>query len=445
MTSLSDADGRRRFHAWPISLWFVSAAVFANGTPIARCDLAATGNIVPVRQEGIELQQETLQVVVDGDWLSVRVEYRFLNPNGATTIPYGFPVDYENPEWCNDCDDVSDKEKARVGKPLRDVRIEANGKATTTREIVEPVATGVPPQPFRRTWILTDLPFPENDHSTVTVSYRVRSLLNDWAWSTSFKPAYSKRKFRYVLSPSANWGNGKVARLDIDIDIAKLTRFGGKLMSITPAGHSQQGGHLRWQLRDADLHELQALGIEYDDEVRLVGELLARQRIPATDIVRAQASSTLADATEPGRHDIAKVLDGDLASAWCEGAAGDGAGQSLTFEFRPGVSVEAIAILNGYAKSGGVYLANGRVTKMTAKIAEQKPISATLPEHDFGQLSPGTLASFIDWIVDDPPYRDTPTVTLTLDAATPGTKHADTCISEIYFMNSASNPPDATE
>jgi hypothetical protein len=422
-----------RFHAWPVSLLFVSAAAFANGTPIARSDVAATGNIIPVRQENIRLQQETLQVVVDGDWATVRVEYQFLNPHGATTVPYGFPVDYENPDWCNDCDDVSDEEKTRVGGPLRDVRIQVDGEQMITREIAEPVAKGVPPQPFRRTWILADLPFPEQG-CTVTVSYRVRNMLNDWAWSTSFKPAYSKRKFRYVLSPSAHWGDGRVPRLDIDIDIAKLTRFGGKLTAIAPAGYSQRDGHLRWQLQDVDLNELQDLGIEYDDEVRLVGELVADYRIPATAITRARASSTLADATDPGRHDIAKVLDGDLASAWCEGAAGDGAGQSLTFEFQPGVSVEGIGILNGYVKSGTVYLGNGRVTRMTAEVAGQQPVSASLPEHDFGQLNPETLAAFIDWIVDAPPYQDTPTVTLTLDAARAGSKHPDTCISEIYFI-----------
>jgi hypothetical protein len=74
------------------------------------------------------------------------------------------------------------------------------------------------------------------------------------------------------------------------------------------------------------------------------------------------------------------------------------------------------------------------VTKMTAKVAGQQPVSAILPEHDFGPLNPQTLAAFIDWIVDAPPYQDTPTVTLTLDAARAGSKHFDTCISEIYFI-----------
>lgn len=436
--SYNDARSHRCFAAWPLTLLLVSAMAFANGTPIARSDVAATGNIVPVRQEGIELQQETLHVVVDGDWVTVRVEYQLLNPNGATTIPYGFPVDYENPQWCNDCDDVSEAEKSRVGKPLRDVRIEANGNETTTREIAEPVATGVPPSPFQRTWILADLPFAANARSTVIVSYRVRNLLYDWAWSTSFKPAYSKRTFRYVLNPSANWGYGKVARLNIDIDLAKLTRFGGKLTAVAPAGYAQHGNQLRWQLTDVDLHTLPDLRIEYDDSARLLSELVAEQRLPAAAVTRARASSTLADAKEPDRHDIAKVLDGDSSSAWCEGSAGDGAGESLTFDFRPGVVVEGIGILNGYTRSGAVYLGNGRVAKMTAGVAGQEPLSASLPNRDWGQLNPEALASFIDWIVDAPPYRDTPTITLTLDAAIAGAKHGDTCISEIYFIGTAS-------
>lgn len=244
---------------------FVSSTVFANGTPIARSDVAATGNIIPVRQENIGLQQETLQVVVDGDWAAVRVEYQFLNSQGATTVPYGFPVDYQNPAWCNDCDDVSDAEKARAGESLRDIRIE---------------------------------------------------------------------------------------------------------------------------------------------------------------------------------------VDGDLGSAWCEGVAGDGAGQSLTFDFKPGVFVEGVGILNGYARNQAIYLSNGRATKMTAAVSEEKSLSfsADLPARNFSELNPQALAPFIDWIVDASPYGPTRSITLTLDAAAPGAKHPDTCISEVYFIGgAASTPTDATE
>jgi hypothetical protein len=430
----------RGWHCWPISLLLAPVVSFANGAPIARSFFEQTGNIVAVREPGIDLQQETLQIVIDGDWVTVHAEYLLHNSKQAATVAYGFPVDFTNPDWCSDCDDVNEEEKSRLGPPLRDVRIEANGKQLVTREITEPIGSDTPPR-FIRTWIISDLPFSAAEHSTVTVSYRVRSELYDSVWSTNFAPSYSNRTFRYVLNPSGHWGDGQVERLDISIDIAKLVQFGGKLGTVAPAGHSREGDQLRWQLSNVDLRKLPDLQLEYDESARLLSEFIARERLPSAAITGARASSTLQDPTETGRHDISKVLDGDPGTAWCEGAAGDGAGQTLTFNFRAGVTVDGVGVLNGYTKSAGVYSGNGRAARMTAAItrarADPSQISASLPNRDFRQLHRQAWAPFIDWIVDAPYSGEMGEITLTLDAATSGGKHADTCISEVYFIGHA--------
>ena len=436
--AIKTIGNQTRFRLWSIALLFVPALTLANGSPIARSDLSATGSIRMINQQNVDLQQETLQVTIDGDWATVRAEYRLLNRGPAATVAYGFPVDYENPDWCNDCDDVSAEEKEAAGKHLRDVRIEANGKPLSTREVAEqkpPVDK--PPPEFLRTWILTELAFSAGEIGIVTVSYRVRNRLDDWWYSTNFSPRYSQRKFRYQLSPSGNWGDGKVDRLDITVDLAKLTKLGGKVVKVAPAGHTLQDNQLHWRFTDIDLSRAADLEIEYDDSARLLSSFIAERRLPNARIARATASSTLDQPAGSGRHDIAKLLDGDLDTAWCEGATGDGAGQTLTFNFEPDTVVSAIGIVNGYTKNPDVYLGNGRVRHVsvaaTLPVTEQP--SASLPDHDLKQLIRGAPASFLDWVANFG-YTSSVTdeVTLTIDAATPGRKHSDTCISEIFFV-----------
>lgn len=397
-----------------------------------------------VKQQNIDLRQETLQVTIDGDWASVRAEYRLLNQGAAATVAYGFPVDYVNPEWCNDCDDVSDEEKVAAGKHLRDVRIEANGKILATREVAEqkPPAD-IPPPEFLRTWILTELAFGPSELAIVTVSYRVRNRLDDWSYSTNFAPLYSPRRFRYQLSPSGNWGSGRVGQLDISVNIAKLTQLGGKIAKVAPAGYTHQDNQLRWRFTDVDLSRATDLEIEYDDSARLLSEFVAEYRLPKTLITQAKASSTLDQPAGSGRHDIAMMLDGDLDTAWCEGIAGAGAGQTLTFDFEHDTVVSGIGIVNGYTKSPDVYLGNGRVRNLSVATVVRRegaePVteksSVSLPERDFRQLNRQAPARFVDWVADFGDIsRVKNGVTLTIDAAAPGAKYPDTCISEIYFV-----------
>lgn len=427
-----------RFHLWPIASLFVSALAFANGSPIARSDLGATGNIRMIQQHDVQLRRETLQVRIEGDWALVRAEYELLNQGAATTVAYGFPVDYINPDWCNDCGDVSD------GEHLRDVRIEADGDVLETKQIADPKpsASESPPQ-FLHTWIVSELPLREAQQSIVTVSYRVRNEFADWSWSTNFMPSHSTRKFRYRLSPSGNWGRGKVGRLDISVDFTKLAAVDGKINKIAPAGYTRQDGVLRWQLIDVDLSKSADLEIEYDDSARLLSEFMSAQRLSRAFITQASASSTLDQPAGSSRHSPAMMLDGDLSTAWCEGAAGDGAGQTLTFEFAHATTVTGVGIVNGYTKSPGVFAGNGRVRNLSVTTvykersgqAATKHSSASLPARDYGQLNRRAHAGFVDWIDDFSDLGlEARSMTFTLDATTPGAKHPDTCISEIYFI-----------
>lgn len=413
---------------------------WANGTPIDRSDVHATGNIRMIREANINLEEEMLRVVMEGDWAEVRAEYHLMNRGGGTTVAYGFPIDYVNPAWCNDCDEPSEEDKAKAGKPLRDVRIEVDGEAMTIRELTEPASEAAEPPPSLRTWVVTDLTFGEAQRHVVTVTYRVRNRLDDWAWSNSFDPAFSPRRFRYLLSPSGNWGDGRIPKLSISIDISALKELGATIKKIGPAGYTSDNDVLRWQFVNFDLSKAPDLEIEYDDGARLLSQYVAQHRLLAPELARAQASSTLVTPTQPGRHDISKMLDGDLDTAWCEGASDGGAGQTLTFEFMS-AGVEAIGIVNGYTKNRDVYQGNGRIKRLHVTAAyerETRQGSANLPQRDLRELNRRAIAPFIDWLDDIPALSQyTSKVELTIADVHPGARHSDTCISEIYFVGFA--------
>ena len=73
------------------------------------------------------------------------------------------------------------------------------------------------------------------------------------------------------------------------------------------------------------------------------------------------------DAVDPfegmGKYGPHNLLDADLATAWVEGADGDGIGESVTIEAGE-ILEEAIIIRNGYQKSQALFNANSRVKKL---------------------------------------------------------------------------------
>ncbi len=85
---------------------------------------------------------------------------------------------------------------------------------------------------------------------------------------------------------------------------------------------------------------------------------------------QAWATSTLkGPAKNPGMYGAGAVVDGDLKTAWAEGAAGPGIGTQLIFGIpTPGYSAttlkdgaQTIVIYNGLAASEKLFLANNRV------------------------------------------------------------------------------------
>ncbi|MBS0618733.1 MAG: hypothetical protein JSR44_11130 [Spirochaetes bacterium] len=101
----------------------------------------------------------------------------------------------------------------------------------------------------------------------------------------------------------------------------------------------------------------------------LGGRMIYRKvTAPATAFTVASASaSSHLPASANYSHEAAKAFDGYRASAWGEGAKGDGIGESIAATFDGTVKIKSIGIINGFtdthATFGNLYPLNNRVKK----------------------------------------------------------------------------------
>lgn len=131
------------------------------------------------------------------------------------------------------------------------------------------------------------------------------------------------------------------------------------------------------------------------------------------------------------------VLDDDPATAWVEGAEGDGVGESVTVPVSALRSAKALrlVITPGYQKSKALFGANGTPTALELvvrdvndKVTLRKPltVAAKWGAQTFDVPLNGGLAS----------------VTLIVKAVKPGTKYRDTCISDVQLFVESDVPYD---
>lgn len=113
------------------------------------------------------------------------------------------------------------------------------------------------------------------------------------------------------------------------------------------------------------------------------------------------------------------VRDGDLTTAWVEGAAGQGEGESITLYFDETVRLSGIYIQAGYHKSASLYEKNSRPKEIELLFSDGTSSFFTLEDRMEQQR-----------IVLTRPV-DTASLTVRLVSVYPGTTYTDTAISEI--------------
>ncbi|HEX2411711.1 MAG TPA: hypothetical protein VHJ39_11130 [Solirubrobacteraceae bacterium] len=134
----------------------------------------------------------------------------------------------------------------------------------------------------------------------------------------------------------------------------------------------------------------------------------------------AAASSTLAPDDAGNRYDAALVKDGDTRTAWSEGVAGPGVGESLEFSFDSPVALAAVELVNGYAKTQRLYRRNGRLSQVRV-VTDQGSRRSALDDArtDFQSVA----------------VRQGPTefARIVIDGVFGGERYEDTLVSEVRF------------
>lgn len=143
--------------------------------------------------------------------------------------------------------------------------------------------------------------------------------------------------------------------------------------------------------------------------------------ITADAVITAEASSYLSQPKLDLYHTAGRTLDGDLTTAWVEGASGDGVGEWITFTFDGVYRVSGMRIHAGYQKSEELYGKNARPAILTVVFSDGTEQTVTLQDINGPQ----------DVAFDGP--ADTSSVTLEIASVYPGSKYEDTVISEVSF------------
>jgi hypothetical protein len=134
----------------------------------------------------------------------------------------------------------------------------------------------------------------------------------------------------------------------------------------------------------------------------------------SVSVKKISASSTLS-AQAGNTYDAANLVDGNPNTAWCEGVAGDGIGESIMIDFGSVQRVNGIELLNGLVKSNKLYKQNNKIKKMKLEFSDGHSLilDSYFLKNDF-----------------EKPIKSS-SMKITILEVERGTKYRDTCISEL--------------
>ncbi|MDY8022461.1 discoidin domain-containing protein [Paenibacillus polymyxa] len=134
-------------------------------------------------------------------------------------------------------------------------------------------------------------------------------------------------------------------------------------------------------------------------------------------VYQIKASSTLSSEGSQS-YDAKNLVDGNKATAWCEGVKGNGEGETIVLDLGSLHKVNGIQIINGYAKSEKSYRENNRVQKLKLQFSD----GSSLVLNEFNARKNFKKPIYTSFIK------------LTILSVERGTKYQDTCISDLRLF-----------
>lgn len=269
---------------------------YANGGPIDGSFIHKTGNIRLIHETDIRLVSEKIEVIVDGDYCNVHVEYQLQNLSKTKKVQYGFPVDYHKPpliDWLikyhktqfvngyqedyvkffeiKDGDSVliarqittNDIYKSKIWSNRRKGGASILNGDIYNLEVYISSVDRIWEDTIYRRWYLTSFDFDSLETKRITVDYQVKSAYEDVEIGNDLY--FSKRRFSYDLSPSRHWGNGVIDTFNLNIVFSNPTTSQDEhgLYGIKGAGKTPNGYYL--SAVKFDLNKSRVMHLIYDN------------------------------------------------------------------------------------------------------------------------------------------------------------------------------------
>lgn len=425
----------------------LAAAASANGGPVEWSVASGTGGLAPVEVE-VALLAEDLRIAIAGDGrhFDVVARYELSNPGRARRVTFGVPVSWTLHEPFAEAEVTPATRSPHARAMARTISVTTGGRRRGCRLTDTPAPAGTRADAgslTRAAWCTTALTIAAG-RSTVVLRYRGELDFSDSEVSKSPLISRHLRTLYYPLYPASGWKGP--TRLDVEVDLGPLA---GLVVDALPAGATTRGRTLTWSFPRVEVGETPELVVAFDPGPFFLPLDIARWNRGASyyKVAARRASSTLAG----GSYGAARAVDGDPATAWCEGDAGDGVGAWIEVEVRgkpddlAGCRPYAPGAITGYAKSAAVFEANGRLKRVrfgvcgsTAGYEEAVPTASAFDRAGFGERTsdPRTEAESdaMHAITDEltRALRESGTMCLrmTIVEVEPGAS-GDTCVSEL--------------
>lgn len=417
--------------------------------------LASTGAFKPFGIEQVEMLSERLEIDLHIEYAEVRIDYVLHNPGPRISAEAGFPSAVEKRSWLTD---MVDKDR-KVGPRERFERHRLEGLEVTVDgrpmdlkiapDDLDLKGDGAPsyaaesPTSTVKAWHVFTIDFAREQTRKVTVKYRhpyadaVTYVTQDFR---SIGPTLA-----YIFSSAAAWkgpirqGVVSIRAVSVDPDEVRLSH---------PKRFQREGSTWTWNFADFEptLEDDMAISVRpgryqpesasYDFKngevdpglisyVQLVssGNDKGRWELHRRDYA-VEASSTLSS-EKSDDYRARNVADYFNHTVWVEGAPGDGIGESLTLTLPMPSKVRKIGIVNGYATSKDLYVANNRVAKLDVSVDGAEPFRVNIPDELITEFYYFELPHTV---------KTAKTIKLTIAGVHKGTQFSDTCIANLVLV-----------
>lgn len=267
-------------------------------------------------------------------------------------------------------------------------------------------------------WYTWRAKIPEGKILAVTVRYRIspsQPYTENW-----YDPYHYSR---YLLSTGRYW-KGPIGNVKLYLDYNPNEI---EIYRASPGAFNKSYGRLEWSW--INLEPTQDISFEMWGKSMFIAFFHRKKdKITKQEI---KSSSTLAPIKS---YSPINAFDGDKTTAWAEGAGGYGQGEWLWFNLSEKNKVgktklfylEKFGIRNGYTKSEDLFSKNSRVKTAIIEFSDGTRKKIELKDTDE-----------VQWFDINPPAK-TGYFKLIIQSVYRGSKHSDTCISDIFFRGTYS-------